>query len=316
MRFLSNGKSRAAARLLLLGSPALVTLANGTEAPRLYLEQRIALDATGAGKGIALTASGGGDLFILLGPAPRIVIWSPTEGVRGEFSLAADQRLAALDVAGDGGLGIIVVDPFRQAIFCLSRRGEPAVKIIPATDHNLEPRTLCADSYGLVYLLNGRDGDIWRLERDGRALPLQIAGRESARNDIARLEFSPAQGRLLLLSGGVVRVMKLDGSTVMTLPAVVPNPVGIAADSSGVWVVGEGLAFLPLSDGLERRKPAPPPPPYCVGGETTLPAEVFGNWGLLPVADIAAAGERLFILAADGGSVGVLRIERPARGHP
>ncbi len=292
--------SRTSVRLIFLTILFFSLAALGEDFYQLQRDSLYSIPPPSVRTGSAIAVGGAGESFVLLNPSGRVAIWDELGSYRGEFNLNFARSTSPADIAGDGGTGLLVCDPFQDVIAHISRSGAALPPITISTEIRLEPVTFAALRDGRMLLLNRQDGDIWRLERDDKALPLLISPR--VRNfDAARLEISPAENRLILLEGGRLRCFRLHGESIPAPKTTVSKPSGIAATDDGVWIVGEGLEFIPFTPSISPTK---------------YPADTLTAWQIYPASDVAVRGEKLLILAADGSSFLRLTCRRISAEHP
>ncbi len=291
--------SRTSVRLVCLAILLLARFASGEEFYQLHIDTLFSIPSPPANQGVAIAIGGSGESFVLLNPSGRIAIRDRSGKLKGEFDLNIAISNNPTDIASDGGTGLFICDPFQRVISHLSRNGTSLPAINLSKEANLEPVTITTLRDGRSLILNRQDGDIWRFERDGQAVPLLISPR--VRNfDNARLEISPDEKRLILLENGKLRSFRIQGEALPSQKPTLANSKGIAATSEGVWLVGEAIEFIPFTPSFER---------------LLFPSDSLKAWRIYPASDIAVNSDKVFILSANGALLLQMSLEKVATEH-
>ncbi len=257
-----------------------------------------------AAVGVALAAGGSGELFALFDGPPRIVVWNSTGELTGEFGGVPGTFNAPTDITSDGGMELLVVDPWQLEIARFSRRLVSLPPVVPdVSGLRFEPLSACRGLDGTLYVINQADGDIWRVARDGRATPFGWAlPRGDLLSSPTRVNYIPALDRLLVLDGERLRLCDPFGLSGLSFPVKLHNPKGVGVLGLEAWVAGDELTCVRLDSRREAY---------------TAPPDSLRAWGVLPAVDAIPVGDnRLFILPESGGRVKVMRVVRGSIGHP
>jgi hypothetical protein len=275
-------RSRTIVWLLLLGAVASV---RGN--PSVTVTQVGRLEPAGSvGHGIAIAVGGWNDVFVVCGPAPRLLIWDRDGKFTGEFSFSDRSDVSPVDITPDAGFSALAVDPFAPEIFGFSRRGEPATPTRLTPTPPLEPISVLCDDAGRTIVLDRRAGDLWRIERDGGVSPLSTTLQSglTAHTGI-RIEWDAQRNLIWELTAFDIRAFTTGGKIKRTFKCPLDEPDGLALLPEAVIVVGKGIALLSPDN-----------------GETLLSysADSLAAWGVEYPEDVAARGDKIYILSTDG----------------
>ncbi len=233
--------------------------------------------------GIALAVNSSGDIYRLAGNPLRLTIWSRDSVFTGEYQVSDQPNPNPTDLAYDWFDGLIV-DPDQTAIYHFGRRGEPRSPISIIADPPLEPVSIC-NADNRIILLNRRDGDLWRLDLNGRAEPMLVSSRLGYWPEGNRIKWDSDRGRVLFLSSGSLRYVTIGGAVTRSFVIPIEKPVGVAPTLAAIWIVGDGLAAIDPVSGLAL---------------LNYPPDSLKVWNVMPAVDIAIVEDRVFILAASG----------------
>jgi len=283
-------KSRAVAWLFLLAT----LTADASEQVKLGPPLILPLPLEGV-RGISLAMGAGGEIIELAGPTPRLLIWNEVEEFTGEFQPSEDRNVVLVDIADDAGFGFLAVDPLIPIIHSFGRRGEarPGLPLISKTV--LEPISVCSGENGTIYLLNQKDGDIWRVDRDGRATPLLIPSQFKLRSSNSQLVRQPNRSLIWLLNGDRIISASYGGQIKRIMEIQQSSSVDHAVTGDLLWVVGDGLMVLSSESG------------EVVG---RWDSEAMKAWGIITPVSIAGQSTRLAILCEDG-KVALFHVDLP-----
>ena len=206
------------------------------------------------------------------------------------------------DLASDGGIGFLMVDPYGDRIVRYDRllRSLPSV-LFSEEDQRIEPISICRVTDGSLFLINRADDDIWQIKMNGKAVSL---GWSKSRRDYItsplKIEYSADLEKLLILDEETLIISNLYSLKVDHVRLNLKKPTGISVWGDEAWIVGDGLVQLSLKEKRERFH---------------LPVDSLKAWNVFPVADIAISrGELLYILPVDGDKVQVMKVVREPDG--
>ncbi len=292
--------SRTLVRLVFLSFFVLSTAAVAEKTYRLRLETVWILEPIFNSSSVAMTMGGAGDIFLLLDQGSRVAIFSDSGMFKGEFIANFPLPANPTDIASDGGTGVFICDPLQSTIVHMSRTGADLEPILLNTEPQFEPVTLTVLNDGRMVILNRHDGDLWRIERDGQAKPLMISSRVN-NFDNARLEVTPDEEELILLESGHLRMFKLQGEPLPYPTITLSHPTGIAATNEGVWVVGNGIAFVPFT--LDNSR-------------LSYSSDSLFAWQVFPPSDIVVENDRILIASTDASRIAYIHIENVKTEQP
>ncbi len=267
-------------------------------------ERSLSWDVGPTASGVAMTVDGNGKLYLLLDMPPGLLVWE-ADGTRiGEFSAGLDRLSTPADLASDGGLELLIVDPWHEQIIRLSHRLESLPPIVPdARGSALEPVSICRVSDGTLYFINRADDDIWHIDRSGEAFPLGWSpGKGNSLTLPLRIEYASSVNKLLILDNDEVKLASLHQPPGPSIKISTGKPTAISVFENEAWIAGEGLSSVSLTSSSET---------------FFVPSDSLRAWGAYPAVDVALGGyRRLYLLPEKGGQVVVLTIERSLIDHP
>jgi hypothetical protein len=279
---------------------AISGVSSAEEFYRLSRDSLFSCSSGSTNSGVAIALGRAGDVFTLLSPSGQIVIHDEAGISLGEFVPDFDISGNSTDIAIDGGTGLFVCNPLQNTIAHIGRNGDTQPPVTINAPDRFEPVSLVTLQDGRIVALNRSDGDLWRIERDGRAFPLLISPKVT-NPDYAKLEISPDEKRMCLLDNGQLRLFRLQGEPLPSPRILINRPRGLAVTSEGVWVLGDGLEFIPLFRDIERLQ---------------VPVNSLLVWQVFPAADIAVNGENIVILSQEGSRYVKLSCELVRREQP
>ncbi len=299
MTFCINYKSWVLAWLFLSCATIFGQISEPAEPVIGLIKERFLTREDGATAiGIALTKGCRGEIYALFNAPLSIVVWESDEGSAQEFAGSFDMFTTPADLVNDGGMELLLVDPWHLEILRFSRRLQSLPSVTPdVSEGRFEPLSICRIRDGTMYIINRADNDVWRIDRDGKAMPLgwspSRAGRITAP---ARIRYVPEIDKLLILDSDGLKLSPPHGTPGLAIKTKVGNPSGIGANDQEAWVAGEGLACISLTEKLET---------------FYVPPDSLKSWGVFPAADVTPAGRhQLYILPRNGGRVLVMKILR------
>ncbi|NQT33786.1 hypothetical protein HQ587_01245 [bacterium] len=267
-------------------------------------ERSLSLDVGPTASGVAMTIDGSGRLYVLFDIPPRLLVWDANGTRIGEFSAGLDRLSTPVDLSSDGGLELLIVDPWHEQIMRLSHRLETLPPVVPdAGGSTLEPVSICRVSDGTLYFINRADDDIWRIDRSGEAFPLGWSpGKGNFLTQPLRIEYASSVNKLLILDNDDVKLASLHQPPGLPIKIRTEKPTAIGVFEDEAWIAGEGVSSVSLTSSIETFFVTP---------------DSLRAWGAYPVVDVALGGYRqLYLLPEKGGQVVVLAIERRLNGHP
>ncbi len=287
-------------QIMTFGScPAAESIITG-----LHLEKNLRWNGGPAASGVAMTVDGSGRLYVLFDTPPRLLVWEEDGTQAGEFSAGLDRLSTPADLASDGGLELLIVDPWHEQIIRLSHRLETLPPVVPdAGGSALEPVSICRVSDGTLYFINQADDDIWRIDRSGETFPLGWSpGKGNFLTQPLRIEYASSVDKLLILDNDNVKLASLHQPPGSPIKIRTEKPTAISVFEDEAWIVGEGLSSISLTSSSET---------------FFVPSDSLRAWGAYPAVDVAQGGyQRLYLLPEKGGQVVVLTIERSLIDHP
>lgn len=287
--------SRAVVRLICFLTLVIPCLSVGQDIYEIELGASVTMSSSSGITGAAITSNKTGDIFLLVNPLGRVIISGRDKFRQGEFVI--DDAAGAVDIASDGGLGAFICNPFSREITHLNRTGEKLPSLSINSPAAIEPVSLTATRDGRVFLINGLDGDIWRIERDGSANPLLISPGISVKSSV-RLDIDPVESRLLVLEKDALRCFRLNGESLPFPKLTLAEPRGFAVVDDGIWVVGLGLEFIPFTPNTVR---------------LFIPPDSLQAWQIPSPVDVTAPSNELIILTDATSKVLDLKLVRRAR---
>ncbi len=297
-------KSRATSLAFVFSAVALSQLVTaGAPVKGLHVERFLPSGGGPAAVGVALATGPGGELYALYDAPPRLVVWKTDSDETFETGDVSGWVSAPTDLVSDGGMQLLVTDSRRKYILRLNHRLQPMPPVMPEVDgERFEPLSICRITDGTLFVINRADDDVWRINRDGRAVPLGWSPARSGKiRKPTRLDYSVSVDRLIILDEDGVKLSAPHGDPGPPVKTVVARPVGAGVNGDEAWIVGDGLCCVSL-DG----KPL-----------FSVPVDSLESWGVYPAVDVAPQGDRrLYLLPETGGRVLVLRVERAIAGRP
>jgi len=273
-------KSRAVAWLFFF----TVLSAISSEGIQLGESRQLPMPLPGV-RGISLAFGAGGELVELTGPISRLLVWNETEAFAGEFQSSQDHDVSPVDICSNGGFGFLSVDPVYPSIIQFGRRGE-LFPPIPLDARNLiEPVSICVGDAGRVYLLNRLDGDIWRVEKDGKSSPLMIPTPLRVWKENSQINFDYPRDLIWILKGANLYSTSTGGEARQTISLPLKSTTDFALDDELIWVIGDGLATVDSKTGQ---------------AVMVWPSDSLSAWGASRPVSIAVHSHRLALLCDDG----------------
>ena len=255
--------------------------------------------------GIALVTGHGGELYALFDAPPRLVVWKSSGATGGESGDISGLVRAPTDLVSDGGVQLLVVDPWLEHIVRLNRKLQLLPPVIPVnvSGQDFEPVSICRVTDGTLFVVNRADDDVWRINRDGRTAPLGWSPVRSGRLDKPfRIDYAASIDRMLILDDDEVKLTSPYGAPDLLIKTSLTQPVGIGVNHDEAWLVGDGLSCISLA----RRAQT-----------FFVPLDSLVAWGIYPAVDVASSDDqRLYLLPENGGQVLVMKVERSVEGHP
>ena len=270
----------------------------------LHREKSLSWDGGPSAPGIAMTIDVSGKLYVLFDTPPRLLVWEEDGTHAGEYSTVFDGLSTPVDLASDGGLELLIVDPWHEQIMRLSNRLELLPSVVPDVGGiTLEPISICRVFDGTLYLVNRADDDIWRIDRSGEAFPLGWSrGKGNFLTQPLRIEYASSVDKLLILDSDEVKLASLHQPPGPPIKTKTGKPMAISVFENEAWIAGEGLSSFSLTSLIETFFVTP---------------DSLRAWGAYPVVDVTQGGyRRLYLLPEKGGQVVVLTIERSTNGQP
>jgi len=292
--------SRTLVRLVFLTLFLISSRSTAEDFYRLNHHSIISNTSSSVNSGSAIAIGRAGDVFTLSNPSGLVAIVDNSGVFCGEFDAGNGFSNNSTDITTDGGTGLFVCNPMQNTIAHLGRNGVVLPPVLITSPDRFEPISLTALRDGRIIVLNKYDGDLWRIERDGKAMPLLISPRIN-NMDNAKLEITPDEKRVVILQNDHLRLFRLQGESLPPLKLTITQPKGLAVTSDGVWIVGNGLEFIPFSSGVSR---------------LIFPVDSLQAWQIYPPADIAIDGSRMVILSSKGSNFLQIDFERVRQEQP
>lgn len=292
--------SRTLVRLVFL---AIFLIFSRSTAQDFYRLKHHSLDSNTTGSvnsGSAIVIGRAGDVFTLFNPSGRVAIVDNSGLFCGEFDPGNGLSNSATDIASDGGTGLFICNPMQNTIAHLGRNGASLSPVVISSSNMIEPISLTTLQDGRIIVLNKYDGDLWRIERDGKVIPLLISPRFN-KFDNARLETTPDEKRVVVLQNDHLRLIRTQGESLPSLKLTIAQPKGLAVTSNGAWIVGDGLEFIPFNSNISR---------------LNYPVDSLISWQIYPPADIAIDGNRMVILSIGNSNFLQIDLERVQKEQP
>jgi len=190
---------------------------------------------------IAASATLAGEVGILMSHPWAVVV--------GKMPLESPRRLdgSALGLVQPTDLNnydlntLLICQPVRKEIIRLTRQLEARPPVRPQVgDTRFEPISVCADRQGLLFILNRADGDIWRVDRNGRAQALGLGGNGSRLlRQPSRLRYAETIDALAVLDGDLIQFISPLGRLRGTWEHRLKNVQCFAIRGRELWLPGE-----------------------------------------------------------------------------
>ena len=261
--------------------------------------------------GIALTTTADGNIVALFDNPPCLIVWDSRGNYIGEFEGTSAGRtgssgfFAPTDISCDGGMDLIVSDPSNSEILRFNRQMKRLPPVIPDVgDQRFEPRSTCRTRDGTLLILNQADGDIYRLESDGRAVPFHHSYHRNPINQPSHIAYVADLNRVVVLDGHQLIVCTPFGKSIQGIFTNVDNPTGIGVWGDEIWIVGDGLTCIKLADYPNDGQERPSSPSYYVSSDSLT------VWDVYPCKDVLPVNDDLFLLSSDRGRVVRMKIIR------
>lgn len=255
-----------------------------------------------AAVGVAMTKGSRGEIYALFDTPPSVVVWESGEFQGKEFSGSSDFFITPVDIVTDGGLDLLVADPWRSEILRFNRRFQKLPSVVPDFGQaRFEPLSVCRISDGTICVVNQADNDVWRIDRDGKALPMGWSFARVGRiNAPLRIRYLREIDKLLILDNDGLKLSSLFGAPGPAIKTKVSNSSGFGVSGLEVWIAGDGLACISLLNKSET---------------FYVPPDSLNSWGIFPVVDVVPDGDQLYILPLKGGQVLIMEILRDFGEH-
>ncbi len=270
----------------------------------LHKEKFLNWDGSPTATGVALATGHGGELYALFDTPPRLIVWKADNMTAAEFGDVSGWVRAPSDLVSDGGMQLLVVDPWLEHIVRLNHRLQLLPPVLPDVGgKDFEPVSICRITDGTLFVINRADDDVWRINRDGRTVPLGWSPMRSGWLDKpSRIDYAASIGKVLILDEGGVKLASPYGAPDLLIKTNLTRPVGIGVNHDEAWVVGDGLSCISLTGRTQT---------------FFVPVDSLVAWGVYPAVDVALSGDqRLYLLPENGGRVLVMKVERSVEGHP
>ncbi|MDP8228140.1 MAG: hypothetical protein P9M15_01660 [Candidatus Electryoneaceae bacterium] len=266
--------------------------------------------------GIALATTADGNVVALFDNPSCLIVWDNVGHFIGEFGGSPNDFFTPTDISCDGGMELIISDPFLQnRIIRFNRHLEQLSPIIlDVGDERFEPRSLCRTRDGTLLILNQADGDVYRLGPDGRAIPFQHSYHRALNNHPTHIAYVADLNRVVVLAGHQLIICTPFGKYIQEIHTGFDNPTGIGVGRNEIWIVGAGLVCIKLTNYSDDGQECPPSPNYREHHRSyryLVPSDSLIAWDIFPCKDVLPVSEdELFLLPANGGRVVMMKIIR------
>jgi len=254
--------------------------------------------------GIALTKGSNGAIYALYDSPLRITVWQPGQTTSQEFDISSSISSTPSDLTTDGGFGLLMVDPWENHISHFDHRLQQMPPVIPRFgDKRFEPFSVCRSIDGALFIINRADDDLWKIDRDGLAVPFGWSSSASDKlSSPKRIRYNAQVDRFVILDDNYLLLAAPSGGYAREIPLRLKAASGVAMTEREIWVVGDGMECIFLSTKSES---------YFV------PSDSLKEWGAFPVVDVTIDNEGfIYILSGFDGAVLKLKIQRASTEHP
>jgi len=254
--------------------------------------------------GIALTVGSNSAIYALYDSPLRIIVWQPGQTTSQEFDISSSISSTPTDLANDGGFGLLMVDPWENQILHFDHRLQQMQSVIPQLgDQRFEPFSICRSIDGALFVINRADDDLWKIERDGLAVPFGWSPSASGKlSNPKRIRYNSQIDRFVILDDNYLLLVAPGGGYARKIPLRLEAASGVALSEQEIWVVGDGMECISIATKSES---------YFV------PPDSLKEWGVFPAVDVTIDNDGfIYILSGFDGAVLKFEIQRVSSEHP